>query len=190
MYSYMIDIFRATNKVLYAKLCVVNIHTLHILSPELRAVWERYRTASLRGKIGRNVGWDFTLERMNLEVASMLGSSISPERIQESIRQLNGIRHVRSRALDAFGMADDATDSPEYSGVLDSDIAAVVHFLKEAFGFDGTDDFKMLTIKKVNMFRSEAAVTPWSRVSAVVDSESKADYVRRVLQRAPRSTVL
>ena len=85
MYSYMIDIFRATNKVLYAKLCVVNIHKLHILSPELRAVWERYRTASLRGKIGHNVGWDFTLERMNLEVANMLGASISPERIQESI---------------------------------------------------------------------------------------------------------
>ena len=72
MYMYMINIFRATNKVLYAKLCVINIHTLHILTPELRAVWEKYRTASLRGHIGHNTGWDFALERMNLEVSTIL----------------------------------------------------------------------------------------------------------------------
>ena len=78
MYIYMVNIFRSTNKYLYAKLCVINTHTLSILTPELREVWERYRTASLRGKIGHNVGWDFTLERMNLEVANMIGSNISP----------------------------------------------------------------------------------------------------------------
>jgi len=78
--------FRATNKVMYAKLCVINLHTLNILTPELRVIWERYRTASLTGKIGHNVGWDFSLERMNLEVSNMVGSNISPERIQESIR--------------------------------------------------------------------------------------------------------
>ena len=84
MYTFMINVLRATNKVLYAKLCVINIHTFHILTPELRAVWERYRTASLRGHIGHNFAWDFALERMNLEAATILGSNISPERLPES----------------------------------------------------------------------------------------------------------
>ena len=89
MYVYMINPFRATNKVLYAKLCVQSLHTHFILKPELREIWERMRTASLRDHVGRNVGWDFTLERMNLEVATLLGDDISGDRIQEAIRMLN-----------------------------------------------------------------------------------------------------
>ena len=69
----------------------------------------------------------------------MLGSSISPERIQESIRLLNGIKHVRPRALDAFGMGEDP-ESRDYSGILESDIAAVAHVLKEALQFDEKND--------------------------------------------------
>ena len=188
MYIYMVNIFRSTNKYLYAKLCVINTHTLSILTPELREVWERYRTASLRGKIGHNVGWDFTLERMNLEVANMIGSNISPERIQESIRQLNGIRHVHSRALDAFGIAD--ADSRDYNGILESDIGAVVHALKEALGLDGNDDFTKLTAHKGNVFRSADAETPWSRISEAIANEPTADYVTRMLRRAPRNTFM
>lgn len=189
MYTYMINFFRATNKVLYAKLCVINIHTLHILKPELRGIWERYRTASLRGHIGHNVGWDFALERMNLEVATILGSHISPERIQESIRQLNGIRHVRSRALDALGIGDDS-QSRDYTGILESDIGAFVHTLKEALGFDGNNDFEKLTSAKTNTFRSDGASSPWSRVSEVIAAETTAAYVRRMLERAPRNNIL
>jgi hypothetical protein len=188
MYIYMINIFRSTNKYLYAKLCVTNTHTLSILTPELREVWQRYRTASLRGKIGHNVGWDFTLERMNLEVANMIGSNISPERIQESIRQLNGIRHVHSRALDAFGICD--ADSRDYNGILESDIGAVVHTLKEALGLDGIDDFTKLTAHKGNMFRSAEAENPWSRISETISNEPTADYVTRTLRRAPRNTFI
>ena len=188
MYLYMINVFRATNKFLYAKLCVINIHTLNILTPELRSCWERHRTASLRGKIGHNVGWDFSLERMNLEVATMLGSNISPERIQECIRQLNGIKHVRSRALDAYGIGDE-DDSRDYNGILESDIGAVVHALKETFGFDGNQDFDKLTAQKANVFRSPDAETPWSKITDVVRNESTESYVSRMLRRAPRNTL-
>jgi len=187
MYVYMINVFRATNKVMYAKLCVINLHTLNILTPELRVVWERYRTASLRGKIGRNVGWDFTLERMNLEVSNMLGSSISPEHIQECIRLLNGIKYVRPRALEAFGIGEDP-ESRDYNGILESDITAVVQTLKEAFGFDGNNDFEKLTSSKANIFRSPDAETPWSRIAEVIRNESTEVYVSRTLQRAPRNT--
>ena len=188
MYTYMINVFRATNKVLYAKLCVINIHTLHILTPELRAVWERYRTASLRGHIGHNVGWDFALERMNLELATILGSNISPERIQESIRRLNGIRHVRSRAHDALGIGEDS-QSRDDNRILESDVGAVVHLLKKALGFDGNHDFEKLINAKANVFRSDGALSPWSRVSQVIAAEPTATYVRRVLERAPRNNI-
>jgi len=65
MHIYLIRNFRATNKYLYSKLCVLSLHTEFIMKPEIRAVWDKMRTASLRGHIGRNVGWDFTLEKMN-----------------------------------------------------------------------------------------------------------------------------
>lgn len=94
MWCYMLSIFRATGKKLYAKLCVHVIHTLVRMKPELRTIWNEKRTASLRGHLGRNVAWDFTLERMNLEIATLLGSNITEERIGDVIRQLNGMRQV------------------------------------------------------------------------------------------------
>ena len=74
---------------------------------------------------------DFILERMNLEVSNMIDKDISPVRIQESIRQLNGIRHVRGRALEAFGLGNDV-DSGEYTGILDSEVKVVCNHLKNA----------------------------------------------------------
>jgi hypothetical protein len=64
------------------------------MKPKIRAMWDKLRTASLRGHISRNIGWDFALERMNLEAANKLGHSSNISLIQEVIRQLNGIRHV------------------------------------------------------------------------------------------------
>jgi hypothetical protein len=172
---------------MYAKLCVINLHTLNILTPELRAIWERYRTASLREKIGHNVGWDFTFERMNLELSNMLGSNISPERIQESIRLLNGVKYVRPRALEAFGIGEDP-ESRDYNGILESDIGAVVHALKEEFRFDGNNDFEKLIAPKANIFRSPDAETPWSRIAEVIRNESTDVYISSTLQRVPRNT--
>jgi hypothetical protein len=101
------------------------------------------RTASLRGHNGRNVAWDFTFERMNLEIATMLGHDISPGRIQEVIRQLNGIRHIRGAALNALGIGDTSEQS-EYNGVLDTDIGQLVQYLKLSFSIDGDNDFAQL----------------------------------------------
>jgi hypothetical protein len=83
------------------------------------------------GHLGGNVALDFILERMNLEVSNMIDKDVSPVRIQESIRQLNGIRHVIGHALEAFGLGDDV-DSGECTGILDSDVKAVCHHLKNA----------------------------------------------------------
>ena len=69
-------------------------------------VFDGRRTASLRGHNGRNVALGFLLERMNLEVATLLGNDVKPERIPEVIRQLNGIRQIRTRALERGGLRD------------------------------------------------------------------------------------
>ena len=94
MWLYMLPMFRAAGKTLYSKLCVHVIHTYYRLKPELRTIFNQHRTASLRGNNGRNVGWDFTLERMNLEVQIMLGNNISEERIPEVIRYVNFTRPI------------------------------------------------------------------------------------------------
>jgi hypothetical protein len=131
---YMINQFRATNKYLDAKLCVFGLHTYYILKPELRAVWDRERTASLRGYVGRNVCWDFALERMNLEFKTLLDSNISADRIEDPIRQLNVIRHIREPALGALGIGDAGLS--EYNAILESDVQALVHKIEEALKFD------------------------------------------------------
>ena len=79
---------------------------------------------------------------------------------------MNGIRHVRSRALDALGIGDDSQSRDDYR-ILDSDIGAVVHLFKEALGFDGNHEFEKLsdgnhefeklTDAKANVFRSDDA---------------------------------
>ena len=166
-YVYMIDIFRATNKHLYAKLCVHCLHMHRILTPELRDLWQQHRTCSLRGHIGRNVGWDFTMERFNQEISNLIGSNISPQRIQEAIRQLNGIRHVRERAFEAFGIGDDSKTN-DYSSIIEVDANSVCHHLKTALGLDGNDDSSKLCAIKSNCFRSEDSVAPWTRIANAV----------------------
>ena len=187
MYMYMINFFRATNKFNYAKLCVFSVHMSFILKPELREIWDRMRTASLRGHVGRNVGWDFTLEIMNLEVATMIGTSISGERIQEAIRQLNDIRHVKAGALDAFGIGEEASAT---SSVKEADVLTLVHHLKQSFRFDGNDDASKLYIRRSNQFKTAAGATPQTRVAGVELTETRRAYVTRMVRISPRNTML
>jgi hypothetical protein len=156
------------------------------MKPEVRKIWDAMRTASLRGHKGRNVAWDFTLERMNLEIATMLGHDISPGRIQEVIRQLNGIRHIRGAVLNALGIGDSGELS-EYNGILDTDIGQLVPHLKLSFSIDGDNDFAKLCSEHTN---SEGAVAPWTRIDAVEAKESSRDYTYRMMRSAPRNNLL
>ena len=180
----MIRNFRATNKYLYSKLCVLSLHTGFIMKPEIRAVWDKMRTASLRGHIGRNVGWDLTIERMNLEVANMFGHNISGKRIQEVIRQLNGIRHVQGAAFSSFGISEDG-DLSEYNGILDSDVKQLVQHLKVSFGFNGVNDAAKLFAVHGKKFTLQGAELPWTRIANVEARESLRDYVNRTMRLAP-----
>ena len=147
------------------------------------------RTASLRGHVGKNFGCDFTLERMNLEVATLLGDDISGERLQEVIRQLDGIRHVRGPAPSALGLSDH-DDMSEYNGILDSDVVVLVHHLKTALGFDGNNDAAKLSVTSGNPFRSPGSETPRSRIARAISNESTRDYTARMVRTAPGSNLL
>ena len=134
----MFSMFRASNKYRDSKMCVHVTHTHQRLKPELKSIWDDKRTASLRGHTGREVAWDFTLERMNLEVQTLLGNNIAPERIGEVIRVLNSIRDTKDRALDAFGISGD--ELSEANGIAETDLLALVGHIRSALGFDGNDD--------------------------------------------------
>ena len=179
MWMYMLPIFRATNKNLYAKLCVHVVHTIFRLKPELRDIHNAKRTASLRNHRGRNVGWDFTLERMNLEVATLLGDNVTPERVPEVIRQLNGIRRVKEPALEALGIKP--SQLRESKAIADTDVAALATHIKTALGFDGNDDFSKLMQPKANPFRTGDG-TPWGAVEAAEKTQSTGDYVQEKLR--------
>ena len=129
------------------------------------------------------------MERMNLEISEHIGTKISPERIQEGIRQLNGIRHIRERAFSAFGIGDDV-NMREYSGVFESDVLSVCHHLKNALGFDGNNDNDKLFPQKSNCFRSEDSVVPWTRLAEAEANESTRDYVDRMTRSAPRNNMM
>ena len=188
MWIYMLNFFRATNKNHYAKMCVHVTFTYYKLKDVLRDAFDRRRTASLRGHNGRNVALDFLLERMNLEVATLLGNDVKPERIPEVIRQLNGIRHIRTRALEAFGIS--SHEIREDHPVTEGDVLALVDHIKRALGFDGNDDAtKLFTPRSNNPFRTGTETgdgrSPWTKVRAVEASESTEAYVRRMTRMIP-----
>ena len=75
MYIYMIDIFCATKKRLYAKLCVFNLHSLHILKSQLRSIWERYRKPHFCEKKMEEMFAGILHLRMIFELSSCLGQT-------------------------------------------------------------------------------------------------------------------
>lgn len=176
----MLNKFRASNKYLYSKMCVHVTHTHRRLKSALKDVWDSKRTASLRGHNGRNVGWDFTLERMNLEVQTMLGNNVKPERIPEVIRVLNGVRHVKGPALDAFGIG--SSELSEATGIAEADLQALVGHIKSALGFDGNDDVSKLLRTTTNQPFRTGNGTPWGQVSGAETKESTTGFVERNLR--------
>ena len=97
------------------------------------------------------------MERMNLEISEHIGLNISPERIQEGIRQLNGIRHIYERVFSAFGIGDDV-NMREYSGVFESGICRFVIILKT----HSTEIVKMTSFSPQNQTAS-GQKTLWYR---------------------------
>eukprot|EP00966_Prymnesium_polylepis_P201729 4674348-Prymnesium_polylepis.1 len=72
---------------------VIVTFVTYAMVPELALVWTVMRTASLSGYTGRNVAWDFAVERFNRMCKQALGTNVTRERLQHYIPILNAFRH-------------------------------------------------------------------------------------------------
>ena len=95
-WRYFVPLFRATNKHQYAAYGVQHAAAVHMMCPSVRRVWDEHRTASMTGRPGRNVAWDYVLEKMNLSYKKFLCGTISEERLNEFGVMINALKHTGS----------------------------------------------------------------------------------------------
>ena len=137
-WSYFLPLFRATNKNQYAAYAVQQAATVHMMCSDVRKVWNEHRTASMTGRPGRNVAWDYVLEKMNLNFKQYLHDHITEERLHDFGIMINALKHIRKQFEQAWrhgaGDPDDQEDHGEYSHVKDADVKVIVDALKKHLG--------------------------------------------------------
>ena len=194
MYFYMLNTFRAANKPNYAVLCVLNMHTYLRMKPDIRTIWDRNRTVSKKGRPGRNMAWDCSLEKQNLAYSILVGVGEATEkRLAHITHQLNGSEHVRTRALEMIGVRDSFDD---YNSISNGEVKKLSNAFKKALrlGEDqqhGRNDMEELghhrpnsPFKRGNYFGNQA---PWIKIETL--RASTAEYVQNSLKKAPRTTI-
>ena len=82
-WGYFLPLFRATNKNQCAAYAVQQAPTVHVMCSDVRKVGNEHRTASMSGRPGRNVAWDYVLEKMNLNFKQYLDDHITEERLRD-----------------------------------------------------------------------------------------------------------
>ena len=112
-----------------------------MMCPSVRRVWDEHRTASITGRPGRNVAWDYVLEKMNLSYKQFLCGTTTEERLNEfgvMINAVNALKHIRKQFEKAWrhgaGDPDDEDAPGEYSHVKDADVKVLVDALKAHLG--------------------------------------------------------
>ena len=56
----------------------------------------------MTGRPGRNVAWDYVLEKMNLSYKQYLCGTITEERLNEFGVMINALRHIRKQFEQAW----------------------------------------------------------------------------------------
>jgi hypothetical protein len=168
MWELTLPWFRATNKYLYANMCVDVTWAFQAMSHPIRSIWRRHRTMSLSGNRGRNIAHDKNNEHMNNEVKTGLGAEVTRENIDPFILRLLGINAVAPALRRLLGIgsndADDGAaprmDMPEYPGVLQSDVDHIVAKLKLKLG----SSYVQLQATKSSVFARGSSGNPMTRV--------------------------
>ena len=92
----------------------------------------------MSGRPGRNVAWDYVLEKMNLNFKQYLNDHITEERLHDFGITINALKHIRKMFEQAWrhgaGDPDDEEDHGEYSHVKDADVKVIVDALKDHLG--------------------------------------------------------
>ena len=174
-WRYFVPLFRATNKHQYAAYGVQQAAAVHMMCPSVRRVWDEHRTASMTGRPGRNVAWDYVLEKMNLSYKQYLCGTITEERLNEFGVMINALRHIRKQFEQAWrhgaGDPDDEDAPGEYSHVKDADVKVLVDALKAHLG--GTKDeadekaAAFADADRTNPFSgNQRLLLPWDKITA------------------------
>ena len=172
---YFVPLFRATNKHQYAAYGVQQAAAVHMMCPSVRRVWDEHRTASMTGRPGRNVAWDYVLEKMNLSYKQYLCGTITEERLNEFGVMINALRHIRKQFEQAWrhgaGDPDDEDAPGEYSHVKDADAKGLVGARKAHLG--GTKDeadekaAAFADADRTNPFSgNQRLLLPWDKITA------------------------
>ena len=147
-----------------------------MMSDEMRTLWHSYRTASLLGHPGRNVAWDYLLERMNCEMKQGLHGCVTRERLDRFAVMLNGFKHVDTRLTQSWGVEHPDVRPTQYTHLRQGDIDGVVGQLEELLGKDRQD--VLLKARVRNPFGSGSM--PWTLVERAT-SDGLDDFIRQHL---------
>ena len=88
----------------------------------------------MSGNPGRNVAWDYVLEKMNLSFKAFLCGNITEERLSDFGVMMNALKHIRKQFEQAWrhgaGDQDDEDAPGEYSHVKKGNAKVLVDALK------------------------------------------------------------
>ena len=87
--------FVAPGKANYAAYAVQTTTIVHMMCFAVRKVWDHWRTASTTGRKGRNVAWDYVLEKMNLSFKTYLSCHVPEARLLKFGVMINAVKHIR-----------------------------------------------------------------------------------------------
>ena len=168
-WRYATSLFVASGKTQYAAYSVQITTIVHVMCPVVRNVWNHWRTASITGRKGRNVAWDYLLEKMNLNFKQYLSGHVTCERLLKFGVMLNATKHIRKTFELAWRRVDhDYHDEEggEYSHVLDEDVKLIVDELKSLLGDkpDVVDNTHRSATWGKNPFASNIYKFPWDKV--------------------------
>ena len=124
--------FSATGKTNYRIMSVIVTFITAAMVPELGIIWLVMRTASLSGHAGRNVAWDFVVERFNRMCKQALGTNVTRERLLYYVPILNTFRHVWPRFLHVMGRGD--SEASDYSHITPGDRETLMAAWEAALG--------------------------------------------------------
>lgn len=85
--------------------------------------------------MGRNVAWDYVLERMNCEFKQGLHGVVTRERLHDFATIMNGFKHTDAMIKESWGVETDDVPS-QYTHVLDEDVRGIVAELEKLPGKD------------------------------------------------------
>ena len=140
-----------------------------MMCPAVRKVWDHWHAASMTGRKGRNVAWDYVLEKMNLSFKTCLPSHATEARPLKFGVMINAAKHIRKTFEPAWRRIDhDFHDEEggEYSHVEQADVDRLVKALNDHLGSTPAmvDDIELFSIRGKNPFASNVYKLPSANV--------------------------